>query len=78
MVLARGFVNLVDFNKVKVVVRGDKVGVRLKHAEVLAHELPRILWDRLALHGFLRVLFETGHLSHTIDKHSVLRIPDMI
>ena len=51
MVLARGFFNLVDFNKIKVVVRGDKVGVRLKHAEVLPYESPRILWDRLALHG---------------------------
>lgn len=44
--------DLVNLDKVRVVVRSNKVGVRLKHAEVLAYELPGILWDGVVLHGF--------------------------
>ena len=49
----QGVFNLVNFNKVRVMIYGYEIGVRLKHAEVLADKLLGILWDGLALHGFL-------------------------
>ena len=52
----QGVFDLVDLDKVGVLIHSDKVGVRLKHAEVLAYELPGILWDGVALHGFFRIL----------------------
>lgn len=45
--------NLINFNKVRVMIYGYEIGVGLKHAEVLAEILLGILWDGVALHGFL-------------------------
>ena len=79
--------NLVNFNKVRVMIYGYEIGVRLKHAEVLADKLPGILWDGLALHGFLWVLclklgaFSTGLAGipnvtlHTRPKYDILAQP---
>ena len=63
--------NLADFNKVRVVVRGDEVGVRLKHAGLGL----RVATDTVGSVGSswvpLRSVFETRHMFHTIGKHSV-------
>ena len=40
--------DLVHLDKVGAVICSNKVGVRLKHAEVLAYEFPGILWDGVA------------------------------